>query len=564
MSDSGTVELTRECGLEGIKRITCTGKQDNIDLLKRELMCLSERENENAEFKESVEDQQKTSSSYIVSSTATPMMNVNEPVSDQIEKPIEKSLNGDIPISPVTEVFTPSKPLKPMKKVASEKPLKNQPKLLKKYKWTLNKNMDDMMMGDQPVQYIPKIEDVLPHMKKALKLDEPEHKPTTTQSNELPTSTTITQHEQSSSTELPTTKQEIVSSDSNTRSRRNSDASSTPVLASTTESTIGIVSTETTIVTTELIANVSIESITEKMVEAMTVSHNSTQSASDHFVPPMLLVHHEDLAMRTTSKDAALVSTTATSVEAGTTAEAAVTATTTAAPVTPTNAAVEVTTTTTTTTTEPIVQSTSGQTSPEQTTSEAEPTSVQPTTAPEVASSTTTVTTPTTTVAPVTEPSTTTVSTSTAHVHTTPTSKSNAMMRPHAPKHAGEIHYHAPNAPVEKTETAATKPDTDHMPARNPNFIAEISNDIHDKKAAVNLAISTNSVDLSQSTSTPHDNGNEHGESHGEPGSDDEANKRRADFTNSDVEYKPYKPNRRRVLTKPDSHSYIQRVFGRR
>lgn len=560
------IELTRDCGLEGIKRITCTGKQDNIDLLKRELMCLSERENENTGENEKTrttdEGQVKTSAADIVSSTTTPFINVHEPIPDQIEKPIEKLFNGDIPIAPVTEAYTPHKPLKPMKKIASEKPLKNQPKLLKKYKLMLNKNMDDMMMGDQPVQYIPKIEDILPHTKKALKVDESEH------TNEL--AKTITSHQQRSSTELPTTKQEIVSSDSNTRSRRNSDVSSTPVLASSTEPTIGIISTESIIITTESITNVSIESITDKNVDVATVGHNSTQSASDHFVPPMLLVHHEDLSVKVMPKEGSTVSTTVLSIT-----EEAVTATTTPIPGTPSSsAATEITATETSaapTTTESNVQSSSSQATPASKTS-------QPTTAPELASSTTTVSTPTTTEAPATEPSTTTtVSTTTAHVHTTPQvqQKANAMMRPHAPKHAGEIHYHASNIPVEATNKADTvaakvesaKTDASHMPARNPNFIAEISNDIHDNKTA-QLAISTNSVDLSPSTLVPHGHGNANGheydESHIEPGSGDDSQKRRADFTNSDVDYKPYKPNRRRVLTKADGHSYIQRVFGRR
>lgn len=35
-----------------------------------------------------------------------------------------------------------------------------------------------------------------------------------------------------------------------------------------------------------------------------------------------------------------------------------------------------------------------------------------------------------------------------------------------------------------------------------------------------------------------------------------------ADFTNSNVDFQRYKPNRRRILTKPETHTYIQKIFG--
>lgn len=592
MSDSGAVELTRDCGLEGVKRITCSGKQDNVDLLRRALMCLSERENE--EHKSTTDKDVATT--VAASAAAT---NANEPISDQIEKPVEKSINGDIPIAPITEMITPGKPYKSPKKIASEKPLKNNPKLLKKYKLMLNKNMDDMMMGDQPVQYIPKIEDPLPHTKKALHLAEPEHSQPTAQRNAVPT---VKQQEQPSTTRRPTTGAGMTSPEKSTRSRRNSETASTPMSVASTEATIATSAAPASAATTEASSVPSTESTSEKGASETTPTVNSTRSPGDHFIPPMLLVHHDDLGLMSGEPK------TAASVVATTTATAASSTESTVAAA----AATEATTTTVVpTTAEPSdkstqpgesVANTSPTTPPPETVQQSSPnpTTVEPTAhssaQPAVPSAQPTVTTVSPSTTGQTIEAAATSAAPAAHEH----SKPSGMMRPHAPKHGGEIHFHAPNAPTAskvdaiKTESSASESNATagsarepaHLPARNPHFIAEISNDMspHDNKTA-KFAISTNSVDLAHTTTAAHDavhggaadgqhGVDQHGEHqaggdpdaglHDDTGSIDEAKKRRADFTNSDMDYVPYKPNRRRVLRKPQAHSYIQRVFGRR
>lgn len=524
MSDSGTVQLTRDCGLEGVKRITCSGKQDNIDLLKRELMCLSERENNNAKEQQQLPIHEDSSST---ASSTTVVINSNEQTSNQIEKSVEKPS--------VTEINTSSKS-KSLKKIASEKPLKNQPKLMKKYKEMLSKNLDDMMMGDEPAD-VEKIHEEFLNV-----VNSP------TKRSELP----IVKPGQTS-TQFPTTRQEITSPESNTRSRRNSEVSSTSIFASSTESLLAVSSELTILATTESISTLA-------------ATHNSTQSPNDHFVPPMLLVRHEDKSIKSTSKDPE-ISTAIPPTEMKLEGSSSQTA------IVPETTKVEVIST------QEPTESTASQT----TTSEL-------TAAPELAQ-TSTSNMPTTVAAETSEvpatievPATSSTTTPATISHEQP--KQNVMMRPHAPKRGGEIHFHAPNAvpnPVQNHFEAPTTQfhypaDSANMPDRNPHFIAEISHDLHGNKT-IDLAISTNSVELSHSTLMPKateemivasgdnqfgENHDEHGGNLDEHGSGEDEKKRRADFTNSDVEYKPYKPNRRRVLTKPETHSYIQRVLGRR
>lgn len=121
MSDSATVELTRDCGLEGIKRLTCSGKQDQ-DLLQRELMCISEREINNNEnqLKDSIDEHSSDSFDQNASDNTESNHVVNQ-IEASVEKPFNKfNLNeimlGDEPISPVTEEIISAKPMKATKK----------------------------------------------------------------------------------------------------------------------------------------------------------------------------------------------------------------------------------------------------------------------------------------------------------------------------------------------------------------------------------------------------------------------------------------------------------------
>lgn len=164
------------------------------------------------------------------------------------------------------------------------------------------------------------------------------------------------------------------------------------------------------------------------------------------------------------------------------------------------------------------------------------------------------------------------------------------MMRPHAPKFAkfGEISYHAPSLP------AAEKGTIDSTPLNESTLVADITNATEYSTAIVEnkantLDAGSSTVNISETsiehstqsqtnnetvTEVPHlevakrSNADKHQHKTEQQHKQDpqkkidDMNSNHADFTNSNLDYQNYKPNRKRILTKPETHTFIQKVFG--
>lgn len=518
IADSATIELSRDCGAEGIKRLTCNGKQDQ-DLIQRELMCLLEREtitsdNEMraaaaAAAELAVTAEELSSENVEVASQSDNSENNNiDKIANQIEASVDKvgdkfnldeAMMGDAPIAESHEAEDIAKPMKNSKKIASEKPLKNQPKQMRKVK-------DELMMGDQPAP----VDEILPHVKKVIygDMQKSDEEITTTQKSVL---------------EIQQTTVEV-------RSRRETENPVKPKISATT--------TESNIKTESDVNHAPHKEITR-----------------DHFIPPMLLVQHQNSTLTPLAPTVAQETTTATVLS-----------------ITPES------------------NHQDNQTSSKQQTQVPTTTNDLTTISSGVEISSTILTTMASNTA--TEESTTTISSTVSPIHT-PHEPSKTIMRPHAPKFGGEIMYHAPNLPT------TAKPLADLVQVNQMNPVSEIANANHRSVAGANGSVS--SVDVGGSSTVKpteaivetteainemvteahhldvakrsnsavtvdkHQHKPEQ-QQHHKPDfrkhSDDMNATHHADFTNSNLDYQNYKPNRKRILTKPETHTFIQKVFG--
>lgn len=179
------------------------------------------------------------------------------------------------------------------------------------------------------------------------------------------------------------------------------------------------------------------------------------------------------------------------------------------------------------------------------------------------------------------------------------------MMRPHAPKFAGEIMYHAPiivtstvipppaevlidgNSTGIKIESNSTDATSTIVISENPvNATTKIPTTVITSNGTT--LESNGSISIAESIPLPekrssnqghklnsnkhpknehgHDQGHDHDHGHGHdhhqqhPG--DAKHEHHVDFSNSELDFQRYKPNRRRVITKPETHTYIQKIFG--
>lgn len=474
LSDSATIELSRDCGLEGVKRLTCSGKQDQ-DFIQRELMCMSEREHTDSyQFNEPVNDH---ISHMFENEPSNNMENNNlENLANQIEASVEKLndkfnsnelMMGDQPIDIVAEENKENKRTKNGKKSVNEPRKKLPAKQL--FKTKSGETLEDLMMADAPA------EEVLPHNKKMMPSD-----------LKRPEDINISNPKDSfDETATP-----------ENRNRRETD--------NPTPSRI-----ETMAVSTE------------PNLKLIKIMHNSS-SNRDHFVPPMLLVHHENFTIKPQS-----VTGNPTELE---------------------------TTSSTTINKSEFQQNTISTNLDEVTTSEASK-STQ-----------------------VTSVITSTVS-NVQHLpneHDPP--KTSIMMRPHAPKFGGEIMFRSPVLTTQK-HLADVHTSTVTPPSNKPDLIpqAEIDSD-HQNLNLTNEATTTESIviinDLSTVTAFESTSEQSHLEiakrSNGvtisskkhQHKNEEKDTKQHADFTNSNVDFQRYKPNRKRILTKPETHTYIQKIFG--
>lgn len=535
IADSATIELSRDCGSEGIKRLTCNGKQDQ-DLIQRELMCVSERETitSDNEMKAvaavaaaaATADEQPLPPDTIddAAQSSDNMENNNiDKIANQIEASVDKlndkynldeAMMGDAPVAS-QEDADDVKPMKNMKKIASEKPLKNQPKQMRKMKM---ENKDDFMMGDQPAV------EILSHAEQ--NMDEHLKKPV-----EIVTT--------------PSSLAEILKTTIEVRNRRETEM---PVKMSTSAPA----TTETSI---------------QNELNTIHLKASHKEITHDHFIPPMLLVQHQN-------------STHAPAIEIQSTTAF------------PSNSTSE----------------------SNQLENQASSTQQVPTTNPSdlitVSSTIETSSTILMTVTPIANATqeATTVSTKTPTTATpdpVPTSheqvKTN-MMRPHAPKFGGEISYRAPilpittKTPVEDVQINETIPVSPLAPnATETATIAEnvtSSGDLLSSSVKPTEQQATDTINGTAAMTTTEQSAtatespttaysafvevakrsnyavdvdkHQHKQHQSKVDSHNhtDAATKHADFTNSDVDYKQFKPNRKRILTKPETHNYIQKIFG--
>lgn len=518
VADSATIELSRDCGgAEGIKRLTCNGKQDQ-DMIQRELLCQSERESftSDNEMKAAAEDLRLENIVEAMASSQSDNTENNriDKIPNQIEASVEvgKKLNLDeMMMGDAADV----KPIKSAKKFASEKPkLKNQPKQLRKTKDDDKQFSDDEMMGDQPAS-VPNTADNISHMKK-VQIDDLIKK-----SKEVDTT--------------PKTVTELQQTTIEMRNRRETENPVKPNISVTTESNI---KTET---------------------EAMHLPHK--EITHDHFIPPMLLVQHQNSTEtppplsstigQTVTVENATSQVSEQEILTSSTQQTALptTAATTVNELATINSSIEISSTTTT------IQSSI--TTDASTTNSHESTTV-----------------------------TTTTTTSAQIPHEYP--KSN-MMRPHAPKFGGEISFYAPYIPT------TTKAPIELAQANETNTAMETVNSAEITNAGENVTISTSkSTEIAIEAATQSINVNEtlteetrhlevakrsnsaldidkhqqHNQKHEKQHESDshkrinDTNTKHADFTNSELDHQNFKPNRKRILTKPETHTFIQKVFG--
>lgn len=508
MSDSATVQLSRDCGIEGIKRLTCSGKQDQ-DFIQRELICDFERGNNDPnDMKISAYNEIAHSPENIPSNNME--SNKIESLVNQIEASVESSddkyitsdlMMGDQPYDLKEESKNgDSKPSKNGKKIAGEPNKKLLSKQIMKIKSV--ETVEDVMMGDAP------IDEPLPHSKKSNIEDL--KKPA-----DIKLSTSKSLVEQTAPPE--------------NRSRRETDE---PIKTQIDNMTVS----------TEPSPKTSSNGIISKIL------HNSTNSG-DHFVPPMLLVHHDN----STEKQKITENTNEkTVVESNDTF--------TIAPIQSGHRAssplIDVLSTSTTAIDMNNSVDTSTSDGDNSTNDSIETSEISTTTHfPSVTSAVTT------------------------GIQQMPNEhhKTSIMMRPHAPKFGGEILFHAPvfatlktssdllmtmatslnslnssesEIPTEITSlsksTTATLPSDAPTTASSSITLAEIA-DMTSQHPHLEIAKRSNGVTVPSKHQQKHD---------------EEESKQHADFTNSNVDFSRYKPNRRRILTKPETHTYIQKIFG--
>lgn len=411
---------------------------------------------------------------------------------------LDEVMMGDAPIaSPETN---DTKPIKNAKKITPGKPIKNQPKQMRKLK---TENREEIMLGDQPA------EEILPHVKKVMSED-------------------LKKPEEIVST--PKTVEEIPQTTTEIRSRRETENPAVKLNVSATTATT--------------------ESNIKSEADVLHAKGSHKELSRDHFIPPMLLVQHLNSTAETEKSTTLVVNATKETPHEG-------------------------------------VQTSSTQLSPVSTTILNDETTIGSSIATSSSILTTIVSAPT-----IAQEATTSVST-TVHVQMPHEHPKSNMMRPHAPKFGGEISYHAPNIPISTKASIDSAPlnqsnsETENGFSTEPSIIAEnITNSAAEADSSTvkstEQGIETTQTITESATTTvteiPHlevakrSNSAKSADAHQHKQEQqhktnphkqtDETNAKHADFTNANVDYQPYKPNRKRILTKPETHTYIQKIFG--
>ncbi len=621
MSDSGTVELSRDCGEEGTRHMPCHGKEDRNTILN-ELTCIDDTDN--------TDNTMKTSSDLLVDIhqksveliKAVPSDNKEDNnidgvvivdnvkgdsnLSDRVKLNLDDVMMGDQPM-PTSDDKVELKSLSKEDKKPKKKADGDEKYLKKINKKKMEKDdSDELMMGDQPANDDTTVDS---------KPKEDTSSPTTMSSSTL---FETSEAAVSSTTILSTTE---------TRLRRETEisvneAQSTDSSVFTTEPSAA---TSTTISPPiKISTKADIKSTPKPHVsdEHVSISHHQkdlqeVHSASDHFIPPMLLVrtqfslsnghgehiegprkHIEDHEVTAApSNDVMEKIKTSPSIHLTTAEATTVDVTTMMETTTP-----EVTTATIVSTTERNSQI-SDMATTEKTISEfpVSPIGVSTTrldTSTTILASTTVSQIEETTKLPTTSEQIVTELKITTEIPLVPVTEPPRFRQPHAPKHSVEFHSKTPSpttvlvveasdaTTLDLTTTSPSKQTTENVVTEHlestvvtvttssPLLVDTTETSVRNNCSAGNLDNSSDKpIELAKRDHPKHHsnagnvlhsdhNLNDHlaesAENEDPCWTEDNAS---ADLSNSDV-YQPYRPNRRRVLTKPESHSYIKKVLG--
>lgn len=616
MSDSGSVELSRDCGEEGTRHMPCRGRADHEAILN-ELNCIdgsssttvtestittttsksrsapitSEMPVSTIVNKEILQFQDKTFNLHkSLSIENSEDNNIDNNIS-QIETPAERHRPAKISIEDFMMGDQPSIQMQGhnldrdmvAKKIIREMPKKVQAKdksLKKQYTKVLKlqkNNDEEIMLGDQPV-----IDEMkpLPHMKKSLAIDLKHHVEPTAPSSE------VTIHLETVTT-APTTVTPISSSTAETRLRRETEISpddqnlmgvSTHI--PTTETPLNTVNVHPPKVSNSAQKphhshNDGITAITSHDVKGKQDVHKST----DHFIPPMLLVRtmftasirshsesptQEENTVITTSKAEPHNGDTSTAVNNILTSEQVSSSTENSA-TTPLPTSTEQNPPFTSTIYAPIElhpETTETILTVQEDTSHILSSAITTTTAESIDLQLSTTTTPHL-IEPHTVEASETVRTVLVELP--------KFRQPHAPQRTAELHIR-PSSNNESntatTESPTIKPTNGTSPYTNDNSdiatttpdTASASSVHHSDETTISSAhVTENLSNLSTTSYASSDSttglGNEG------TFSSTEDNDNVSDFTNAN-DFQPYRPNRRRTLTKPETHNYMKKILG--
>lgn len=330
-SDSATVELSRDCGEEGTRHMTCRGKNDR-DFILNELTCIDEAESlgiglDNAiksttdslsdSHKKSLELIQNISSDNNEDNAIDMHMNQIEQQSEKfVEKfNVEEIMFGDQPITPENltterdaEEIKPTKLTK--KQLIKDQIQKKNAKLLRSEKQTTPEDTDELMMGDQPALTLEEIikEDTKEQDEKAGKnifLNEAATKESvivenTSEASVTSDATTATQKQEintetiaKTSTIVPT----VAASTSPPTAAKQIEEISSPTAGLTTEVPTTITNSPATTAAIKItkksfntVKRTSYDNEEVLLLNNKEKKHEDSALTNDHFIPPMLLV----------------------------------------------------------------------------------------------------------------------------------------------------------------------------------------------------------------------------------------------------------------------------------
>lgn len=617
MSDSGTVELSRDCGEEGTRHMPCHGKEDRNTILN-ELTCIDDTDNNDNTLKTSSDllvdiHQKSVELIKAISSDNKENNNIDDGSVTEAKFNNRNKLNlddvmmGDQPM-PSTDDTAEVKPLPKVDKKHKKKVAEGEEKYLKKItKKKLEKDeSDEQMMGDQPVEFDPTVgidaklkEVTLPSTITSTILSETTEAILSSTTISSTTETRLRRQTDVASNELQSTQSSIFTSEP-------SVPKFTTTIASTSSNPLPV--TEKLNIKT----NASPKPHVTEEHAAPTIHHTKEiqeiHSASDHFIPPMLLVrtqfslsngHSEHMEVPRRHIDEHEVSTVSANdaiakIKSPTTnlatSEVAMNADSTTVEVTTStfvsttekpNLKVLDATTTTTTTERPIppspVTSTDILSSIKE---DASITTVGSTTVIESERTTKLLSSP-----PATEQA--VVLKKTTETSPVSITEHPRFRQPHAPKHS-ELNTKAASPPTTVLTIDTTYATQPVSTTASPIFSRTTENVVTEHSETTTVTVTTSSplVEISPSSSASRNNcTSNYDDKTGEQSKKDHSIKHHStgehaphsestdsedpcwteenasvDLSNSD--YQPYRPNRRRVLTKPETHSYIKKVLG--